>query len=216
MKMHTEFSTTSSDILYSWGSFEDKDYTDQATDPLDRMLRFHSSFVSPSLPANGSIMLMSMCYSSFRWNALIDKSDLMKKVLQLWGSTIKASPFIEEHNTYSLIVSDLSRITDRLQDTWKPQVLSPEKYYAYEVSKLPNIEAIVFYESENIKRFTTILSKRDIEVREKIYDIELKMIEIYLDFNIYFVIDYITKSTDLNSLITNKRVLYHKPMVHAL
>ncbi len=216
MKLHTEFSTTSSDILYRWGSFEDKDYTDQATGQIDRMLWFRSSLGYPSLPANRSIMLMSMCYSSFMWSNLIDKSDMMKEVLQLWGSTTKKTLFIEEDNTYSLIISDLSRMLDGLQDTWKPLVLSPEKYYTYKVSKLQDIEAIVFYESENIKRFTTILSKRNIEVRDRIYDIELEMFEKYLDLNFYFVVDNITKPTDLNSLITGKRVLYHKPIVHAL
>lgn len=96
----------------------------------------------------------------------------------------------------------------------KVDTLSPENFYLQKVSKLPNIEAITYEDLSHIKYFTTILSKRDIDIREHIYDIEMEMFTLYPDSQFNFSVTYLRKPNSLGVLIRNKRVLFHKDSIY--
>ncbi len=94
-------------------------------------------------------------------------------------------------------------------------VISPENFYITKVSDLPNIEAIVYEILPDTKHFTTILSKRDVETREKIYNIEMKMFETFKSESFKFSVNHINKPYELDSIIKNKNVLFHKRSIYA-
>jgi len=92
---------------------------------------------------------------------------------------------------------------------------SPENFYVNNICELPNIEAIVSEIFSSEKHFMTILSNRDIATREKIYLVELKMFELFSKENFRFSVNYIHKPGELDSLIKNKTVLFHKRPIYA-
>ncbi len=91
---------------------------------------------------------------------------------------------------------------------------TPENFYVNNICKLPNIEAIVYGVLPTEKHFITILSKRDLMTREKIYLVELKMFDIFKNENFRFSVDYIHNSEELASLIKGKSVLFHKHSIY--
>lgn len=100
-------------------------------------------------------------------------------------------------------------------DEYRSLILNPENYYINNVSDLPNIEAIIYEILPNARHFTTILSKRDLETREKIYNIEMKMFETFKSKNFRFSVNYIHKPDELAAIIKNKNVLFHKRSIYA-
>lgn len=94
-------------------------------------------------------------------------------------------------------------------------ILNPENFYIKYVSELPNIEAIVYEILPDARHFTTILSKRDLEIREKIYLIEMKMFETFKNENLRFSVNYIYKPDELAAIIKNKNVIFHKRSIYA-
>lgn len=88
-------------------------------------------------------------------------------------------------------------------------------FYTQKVIGLPNIEAIVYEILSNSQHFMTILSKRDLETREKIYNIEMKMFDTFKNENFKFSVNYINKPDELYSMIKNKNVLFHKNPIYA-
>ena len=61
--------------------------------------------------------------------------------------------------------------------------------YVDSVSHLPNVKAVALRQTNDTRHFITILDKRNIETREKIYEVEMSIFDRYLneqfDFSVY-------------------------------
>lgn len=212
MQMLTSHS--SSDNSYKIRSFGNKDYTDQLIDPFIEMMWFQYSLGNQMLYINRSELSVDTLLASIMKYDPPNKSQWLE-TNSFWES--ESMILVGSDLTQAVVIS-APRVVPYLRyvEGSKNLSVSPENYYTYKVSKFNNIEAIVFNELDNVKCFKAILSKRDLEVRDKIYDIELEMFEQYPDQKYYFIVDYITKSNELDSLVKNKKVLYLKPSIHAI
>lgn len=89
-------------------------------------------------------------------------------------------------------------------------VVSPEHTYLKEIYHLPNVKAVVLESTHDVKHFITVLDKRDLETREKIYEVEMRMFDQYpgeqFDFSIYCI----DKKKDVDPVLKNKEILYYK------
>lgn len=91
----------------------------------------------------------------------------------------------------------------------------PLSYYLSKISKLPNIEAIIYERKGDFYFFETILSKRDIETNHKIYDIEMEMF-INFDCNTFeFAVTSLDDDLEIDSLIANRNVIFLKDIIYA-
>ncbi len=124
------------------------------------------------------------------------------------------STILDISQTYVVWENLVDKILNYLEGD-RHLVISPENFYITKVSDLPNIEAIVYEILPDTKHFTTILSKRDIETREKIYNIEMKMFETFKSESFKFSVNHINKPYELDSIIKNKNVLFHKRSIYA-
>lgn len=121
----------------------------------------------------------------------------------------------------SIIEQDVVEFTNSIQNLLKPLVLeashriSPETFYLQNVCSLSGIEAITYEDMSGTKYFTTILTERDLLIREKIYDIELKMIELYQNIQFEFSVISLRTPQDLGLLVKNKMILFHKNSIYA-
>ena len=108
--------------------------------------------------------------------------------------------------------TELKRAT--FQDIIKQDV-TPELYYLHKISNMPYVEAIITESNNDQKYFTTILSKWAIEIREKIYDVEMEMHEIYTNEEFIFSILHLENSYEIRSILKNKKVLFNKNLIYA-
>lgn len=83
-----------------------------------------------------------------------------------------------------------------------------EYTYLELIHGLPSVKAIVCEPISNIKHFITILNKRDIETREEIYRVEMKMFDMYPNKQFQFSIYHFQIQKDLDTFIKNKNILY--------
>ena len=93
--------------------------------------------------------------------------------------------------------------------------ISPEYFYLHSIPQSTTIEAITTDINNNNKYFTTFFSKRDVDLRNKIYEIEIKLHENYKNNNFIFSIEHIDNSDEINSYIKNKTVIFCKPIKYA-
>lgn len=83
-----------------------------------------------------------------------------------------------------------------------------EYTYLELIHGLPSVKAIVCESISNIKHFITVLNKRDIETREEIYKVEMKMFDMYPNKQFQFSIYHFQNQKDLDIFIRNKNILY--------
>lgn len=124
-------------------------------------------------------------------------------------------PIWENPQNY-VIWENFSEKLSKYLEVEKNLIITPENFYLQSICNLPNVEAIICEILPDAKHFITILSKRDLETREKIYNIEMEMFDSYKDKQFRFSVNYIHKQHELNLLIKNKKVLFHKRSIYAL
>lgn len=83
-----------------------------------------------------------------------------------------------------------------------------EYTYLELIHGLRSVKAIVCESISDIKHFITILDKRDIETREEIYKVEMKLFDLYPNKQIQFSIYSFQNQKDLDIFIKNKKLLY--------
>ena len=88
--------------------------------------------------------------------------------------------------------------------------VSPENTYLNEIYPLPNVKAVVLESTHDVKHFITVLYKRDIETREKIYDVEMRMFDQYPDEQFDFSIYCIDNKKEIDLVLKDKEILYYK------
>ncbi len=89
-------------------------------------------------------------------------------------------------------------------------VVSPENTYLNEIYHLPSVKAVVLESTHDVKHFITVLDKRDLETREKIYDVEMRVFDHYPDEQFDFSIYCIDKKKEIDLVLKNKEILYYK------
>ena len=89
-------------------------------------------------------------------------------------------------------------------------VVSPENTYFNEIYHLPSVKAIVLESTRDVKHFITVLDKRDLETREKIYEVEMRMFDHYPDEQFDFSIYCIDKKKEIDLVLKDKEILYYK------
>jgi len=89
-------------------------------------------------------------------------------------------------------------------------VVSPENTYLNEIYHLPSVKAVVLESTHDVKHFITVLDKRDLETREKIYEVEMRMFDHYPDEQFDFSIYCIDKKKEIDLALKNKEILYYK------
>lgn len=89
-------------------------------------------------------------------------------------------------------------------------VVSPENTYLNAIYHLPNVKAVVLESTHYVKHFITVLDKRDIEIREKIYDVEMRMFDQYPDEQFDFSIYCIDNKKEIDLVLKDKEILYYK------
>lgn len=209
--MLARYSTSSSDNIFNIKSFEDKDYADPMFDKYSE-IEWIRSIYCKKYQGVPSILSINTFYNALRRNTSTDKLDWFRFIEN--SSSSYATFIIVHDETQSTMASRLSNIYFEQLENWGDISLPAESYYSFKVQRLPNLEAIIFSENNNIKYLTTILSMRDTKTREKIYDIELDLYDYYPDQNFYFIVDYISSQDQLHLSIKDKNVLYYKPPVH--
>jgi len=141
--------------------------------------------------------------------------------LQIFETTLAS---IIPPNLFSLLNEEDTYTSDKYEDyhevhltfyQYEKYNISPETYYVREISNLSNVEAITTGSFNNYKHFKTILNKRDVEIREKIYKVELEMHEIFENETFVFSIDHLENSQELNTFIKDKSVLFYKQFIYA-
>lgn len=88
--------------------------------------------------------------------------------------------------------------------------VSPENTYLNAIYHLPNVKAVVLESTHGVKHFITVLDKRDIETRGKIYDVEIRMFDQYPDEQFDFSIYCIDKKKEIDMVLKDKEILYYK------
>ncbi|RLC14968.1 MAG: hypothetical protein DRI57_13620 [Deltaproteobacteria bacterium] len=96
-----------------------------------------------------------------------------------------------------------------------PVPIFPENCYVRNVCGLPNIEAVICKNVSGFRHISTILNKRDVETSERIYEIEMKVSELYPDEQFYFTVDWIHEDDDLSLIIRDNEVLFRKGPIYA-
>lgn len=124
------------------------------------------------------------------------------------------STILDIQQTYVVWENLLDKISNYLVED-RHLIISPENFYITKVCDLPNIEAIAYEILTEAKHFMTILSKRDVETREKIYNIEMEMFATFKNDSFKFSVNYIHNPNELDSIIKNKNVLFHKRLIYA-
>ena len=89
-------------------------------------------------------------------------------------------------------------------------VVSPENTYLNEIYHLPSVKAVVLESTHDVKHFITVLDKRDLETREKIYEVEMTMFDHYPDEQFDSSIYCIDKKKEIDLVVKNKEILYYK------
>jgi hypothetical protein len=64
------------------------------------------------------------------------------------------------------------------------------------------------------RHISTILSKRDVETSERIYEIEMRVSELYPDEQFCFTVDWIHEESDLSLIIRDNKVLFRKGSIY--
>jgi len=89
-------------------------------------------------------------------------------------------------------------------------IVSPENTYLNGIYHLPSVKAIVLESTHDVKHFITVLDKRDLETREKIYEVEMRMFDQHPDEQFDFSIYCIDKKKEIDLVLKNKEILYYK------
>ncbi|MBU3980991.1 MAG: hypothetical protein KKG97_06715 [Proteobacteria bacterium] len=83
-----------------------------------------------------------------------------------------------------------------------------EYTYLEIIHGLPSVKAIVCESTPDVKHFITILDKRDIETREKIYRVEMRMFDLYPNKQFQFSVYHFHSQKDIDIFIKNKNILF--------
>lgn len=132
--------------------------------------------------------------------------------IKWYGQNYRA--LLDVSKAYGVWVDSTDTILNYLEED-RSLILNLENFYIKNVSELRNIEAIVYEILPDARHFTTILSKRDLETREKIYVIEMKIFETFKNEKFSFSVNYIHKPDELTAIIKNKNVLFQKRSIYA-
>ena len=89
-------------------------------------------------------------------------------------------------------------------------VVSPENTYLNQIYHLPSVKTVVLESTHDVKHFITVLDKRDLETREKIYEVEMRMFDQYPEEQFDFSIYCIDKKKEIDLVLKNKEILYYK------
>ena len=89
-------------------------------------------------------------------------------------------------------------------------VVSSENTYLNQIYHLPSVKAVVLESTRDVKHFITVLDKRDLETREKIYEVEMRMFDHYTDEQFDFSIYCVDKKEEIDLVLKNKEILYYK------
>jgi len=89
-------------------------------------------------------------------------------------------------------------------------VVSPENTYLNGIYLLPSVKAVVLESTHDVKHFITVLDKRDLETREKIYEVEMRMFDLYPDEQFDFSVYCIDKKEEIDLMLKNKEILFYK------
>ncbi|SLM28866.1 hypothetical protein MTBBW1_1610028 [Desulfamplus magnetovallimortis] len=140
--------------------------------------------------------------------------DLNKFIYSQRNRKIKESIYDLELDTVtSDSSSEFSEIQQILEES--EDISRPEIYYLKCVRDLPCVEAVFYQTMPELKCISTVLTTRDLDVTERIYDIEIRVSEKYTGEQFYFRVDWLHDNVDLNSIIKDKRVLFHKRSIDA-
>jgi len=88
--------------------------------------------------------------------------------------------------------------------------VSPENTYLNEIYHLPSVKVVVLESNHDVKHLITVIDKRDIETREKIYDVEMRMFDQYPDEQFDFSIYCIDNKKEIDLVLKDKEILYYK------
>lgn len=102
-----------------------------------------------------------------------------------------------------------SYLEDYLENCLHSPSYPAEYFYASHVAKVEGVKAIVLEKSGDSEHFITVLSVRDFGVREEIYNIEMKMFDIYEGKEFAFSIMTLPEDRDIDSFISGKNLLYY-------
>lgn len=81
--------------------------------------------------------------------------------------------------------------------------------YVNLLHQLPSVKAIVCEVTSDVKYLTTILDNRNLETREKIYDIEIQMFDLYPNKQFEFSVCHFDSQKDIDIFIKNKKILFY-------
>ena len=123
----------------------------------------------------------------------------------VWDSYYRVVYLAESENTVSLIDAiDYSVHTE----SEKIFVDKPEYTYTESIHILPSVKAIVCEPISDVKHLISILNKRNLKTREKIYSVEMKMFGLYPNMQFQFSVYCLPDQEELDNFIKNKNILY--------
>jgi len=91
------------------------------------------------------------------------------------------------------------------------ELITPENFYVQKIYLLANVRAIVCEEFNDVLHFITILDSRNLETREAIYEVELKMFDLFENQRFSFLTVYFKNLKEFNALVQgkHKKILYY-------
>lgn len=125
---------------------------------------------------------------------------------EVWDNYYKVVYPTEIESTVTLVETtgssaELLGYTEELLDL-------TEYTYLEIIHGLPSVKAIVCESISDVKHFITILDKRDIETREKIYRVEMRMFDLYPNKQFQFSVYHFHSQEDIDIFIKNKNILF--------
>jgi len=124
---------------------------------------------------------------------------------EVWDSYYRVVYPAESENTVSFIEPIDYSVHTESEEFF---VDIPEYTYTESIHILPGVKAIVCEHISDVKHLITILNKRNLETREKIYRVEMKMFDLYPNMQFQFSVYCFSDQEELDISIKNKNILY--------
>lgn len=156
--------------------------------------------------------IMEIGHSSSSINFFINESVPKSITLSALINADITSSVVENYITKTEFKVRSSEKEVNLQSPLETEVtaISPNHFYNSNIYKLQSVKAIVCEVVNNVTYLKTILSKRDVETREKIYEVEMRMFDRFKDVHFEFSTDYFRTPQELSMLLVNKTILFYE------
>lgn len=128
---------------------------------------------------------------------------------ELWGNYYKRIYSTEAINTETCF--EATGFSLELLEYTEPSLDDVTEYtYLHFIYRLPSVKAIVCESTPDVTNFITILDKRDLKTREKIYRAEMRMFDLYPNKPFEFSVYHFHNQKDINIFIKNKKILFYE------